>query len=609
MRFSPKQRASSKDYLMRSRQAFPLTSGFRQRRTVQQFLLWLGSQITFGKALLVVALFSLATYLTVDSLQNIVILDPIGVPKSFSDAGITSEVMAQRVRERILDIQRTDESSGPKELFHAPMDQSIADIEIPEAHVSIRIVEETLRRILHNEAHHLSADVAYSSTKAATVLRCRILKGDEILRSGPRKELLLGTSDNTSADADKVADSLALELTELANPFLEGMYLQAVNRNEEADQVADRMLQRWPDSDHEHAKAYIMKAYSAQGRGPKAAQIGRKAEIAYWYNIALDDAWAAIDLGNSWSYPHQALAWVYDEAGRFVEAESENLRAIEFDSKNAFAYNNLGLVLEDKRRFTGAAAEYRRAIHLKETYFDAHRNLGLVLVDSEGTIDQRTLLEASSEFRRAIQLDPTRSTPHYGLAIVLRDEGQLDEAVQEDRRAIQLDKGNAYAHNGLANILADLKRFTEAITEYNISLGINKDYCEPYNGIGEVRFTEGRLDEAADEYTKAVACDPAEPLPHHNLEQVLRKEGKPKLADAERKAAHDLDPKDSPLLLLAMSVAFALMFVAWLIYEYEEYRHGNHHTRLRYAFSIASGFSGLLCFAIAYIWLTFSVTR
>jgi hypothetical protein len=65
----------------------------------------------------------------------------------------------------------------------------------------------------------------------------------------------------------------------------------------------------------------------------------------------------------------------------------------------------------------------------------------------------------------------------------------------------------------------------------------------------------------------------------------------------------------SPLLLLAMSVAFAIMFVAWLIYEYEEYRHGNHHTRLRYAFSIASGFSALLCFAIAYIWLTFSVTR
>jgi lysylphosphatidylglycerol synthetase-like protein (DUF2156 family) len=65
----------------------------------------------------------------------------------------------------------------------------------------------------------------------------------------------------------------------------------------------------------------------------------------------------------------------------------------------------------------------------------------------------------------------------------------------------------------------------------------------------------------------------------------------------------------SPLLLLAMSVAYALTFIVWLILEYEEYSHGNKHTRLRYSISLASGFSAFFCFAIAYVWLVYWVTR
>jgi hypothetical protein len=64
----------------------------------------------------------------------------------------------------------------------------------------------------------------------------------------------------------------------------------------------------------------------------------------------------------------------------------------------------------------------------------------------------------------------------------------------------------------------------------------------------------------------------------------------------------------SPLLLLALCVVYGIAFIAWLIYNYEEYQHGNPHTRRGYALSLTLGFSSLTCFLIGYVWLIFQVT-
>jgi tetratricopeptide (TPR) repeat protein len=533
-RSSTTRQASSKRYLMRIRQ----TLGYRQKSVISNCLGWLRSQITFGKLAFAVVAIVLTCYLTIDSRRNIVVLDSIGVPRTFLDAGITSEILDYRVREKILNIERTDESSAPKDVLQAPMDQGIANIEIPEAHVSIRVVEDTLRKLFHTEARHLSAAVAYTPTHEYATLQCRILKGDDIVSSGPSTTLLINKSDDPSIQADKVAESLALELTDLANPFLGGMYLLAHDQKDQADKVASRMLEHWPDREHEHAKAFILKAYVAQARA--AAD---EAHAGALFATAIDDDWAAIDLDNAWSYPHQALAWIYEQSGELNKAEIENRRAIRSDFENAPAHNNLGNVLFAEGKTIEGIAEFRRAIDLDANYYEAHRNLGLALIDPEtDMIPQRTLNEASSEFRRSIELDATKSTPHYGLGIILTGENNLDAAAQEFRRAIELDPQNAFAHNGLANTLAAFHRFTEAITEYNLSLEIDRNYCEPHDGLGEIRFAEDELEEAAREYKKAIDCDTNYALAHHNLEQLLRKQGEAALADAERKAAHDLDP-------------------------------------------------------------------
>lgn len=65
----------------------------------------------------------------------------------------------------------------------------------------------------------------------------------------------------------------------------------------------------------------------------------------------------------------------------------------------------------------------------------------------------------------------------------------------------------------------------------------------------------------------------------------------------------------SPLLLLCWCILFGIGFMAWLILSYEEYQHGNPHTRERYALSEALGFSSITCFVVGYAWLIIAVTR
>jgi hypothetical protein len=65
----------------------------------------------------------------------------------------------------------------------------------------------------------------------------------------------------------------------------------------------------------------------------------------------------------------------------------------------------------------------------------------------------------------------------------------------------------------------------------------------------------------------------------------------------------------SPLLLLGWSVIFGVAFIVWLIRSYEEYQHGNPHTKQIYTISETLGFGSVVCFCLGYILLVFLVTR
>ena len=66
----------------------------------------------------------------------------------------------------------------------------------------------------------------------------------------------------------------------------------------------------------------------------------------------------------------------------------------------------------------------------------------------------------------------------------------------------------------------------------------------------------------------------------------------------------------SPLVLLALSVLYGILFIVFLATDYEAYRHKtSKYTRFKYTRNQALGYSSLFCFCIGYAWLIFIVTR
>ena len=63
----------------------------------------------------------------------------------------------------------------------------------------------------------------------------------------------------------------------------------------------------------------------------------------------------------------------------------------------------------------------------------------------------------------------------------------------------------------------------------------------------------------------------------------------------------------SPLVLLAVSVIWGVVWLAWTNYHYESWQHQETYSHHRYRLSVAFGFSGLLCFAVGYVWLGFAL--
>jgi hypothetical protein len=67
----------------------------------------------------------------------------------------------------------------------------------------------------------------------------------------------------------------------------------------------------------------------------------------------------------------------------------------------------------------------------------------------------------------------------------------------------------------------------------------------------------------------------------------------------------------SPLFALALCILYGVLFMFFLMFDYEDYRHRNGpspYTRFKYSRNTALGLSALACFCVGYAWLIVIVT-
>jgi hypothetical protein len=65
----------------------------------------------------------------------------------------------------------------------------------------------------------------------------------------------------------------------------------------------------------------------------------------------------------------------------------------------------------------------------------------------------------------------------------------------------------------------------------------------------------------------------------------------------------------SPLIVLSACVLFAIGFMVWIQFWYEQFQYGIEYRRFPYCVTKTLGFSSAIYFCIGYIWLVVAVTR
>ena len=201
------------------------------------------------------------------------VIKALNVPPELETRGLTGEVLAAKLLDRLAEIDSTARSFRAAETFRNDWGSDIR-VEIPQTGVSIGELDRTLRQWLGNRTEIGGEVVIRDQALALTV------------RVGAQGTV---TATGAEADVDALLQRLAEGVFERSQPFRYSKYLELSGRPDEAMAVAVRLAETGPQAERAWAWAQISNLKLNAGDLAAAAEAGRRA-------VALD--------------PDQALGWL-----------------------------------------------------------------------------------------------------------------------------------------------------------------------------------------------------------------------------------------------------------------------------------------------------------
>ncbi|HUE65613.1 MAG TPA: hypothetical protein VMO78_14665 [Rhizomicrobium sp.] len=151
--------------------------------------------------------------------SNGLLFEPFSVPPDLASRGLTGDVVAAKVLDRLTLMQKQTSSQRPARTYANSWDQHDIKLEIPETGVSLAELDNWLRGKLGHDTH-VSGDVVHTASGIALTARA----GED------GAESVAGPQD----DIDALTQQLAESLYRLTQPFRYAMYLTTHGRADEA---------------------------------------------------------------------------------------------------------------------------------------------------------------------------------------------------------------------------------------------------------------------------------------------------------------------------------------------------------------------------------------
>lgn len=377
------------------------------------------------KLLWIVLCVLLFTFVVRDLSTELIAIEPISVPKAFSENGYTPEVASRRLRDAL-----SDYASKSKTLMKSPNiapSNELPNIIVPKIDLSLDTVVSSIRSVLHNERRHTISGEMIIRGKLAW-LRLRV-DGREVFSSPNGIDI---------ENPDELFVAAVPDTMYKIRPYLVAAAMYKADPKKAAQKAGD-IIDHLPASDINVVWACVLKGLfliEHEKDYPQAEALLQRAVF--------------LDATNS--VAHNNLGLAMDRQGRRDVAIAEYRHAMELDKKYATPHNNLGAILKEEGKVEEAIAEYRNAMELDKTFASPHSNLAIVLAE------QGKPEEAIAEYHRALEIDPKLAAAHNNLGLILNHQGKLDKAILEFRLATEADPNDLIAKNNLQEALRRQKQ-------------------------------------------------------------------------------------------------------------------------------------------------------
>jgi tetratricopeptide (TPR) repeat protein len=180
--------------------------------------------------------------------------------------------------------------------------------------------------------------------------------------------------------------------------------------------------------------------------------------------------------------PHLFAGQLFEQDGKFADAEREYKQALVLDAGSNDALTGLANIYMRGRRFPEAEDYLRKLLADQPDSAPAHIQLGRVLA-AEGKTDA-----AIAELQAGIKLAPEDEAVERDLADLYTTAGKHDLAEAAYRGLLTAHPNDAELHRTLGQTLLRQKKFVEAQQEFANAVKINPRLGEAY---GDLAFAAG----------------------------------------------------------------------------------------------------------------------
>ncbi len=319
--------------------------------------------------------------------------------------------------------------------------------------------------------------------------------------------------------------------------FVVATFIVQTNTSVSAQSSGQQTRNRWEKLVYEDAKALIQETTLELAKNPQNAVALRMRSSAFYRNKESEkgkaDAVAALALLKSPADAEEFEAKCYAERRleKYDEALLSCTKAIELDSKYAWAYYNRGSVNEGKKQNEQAAADYTKAIELNPNYFDAYSRRGYIYtLNKEHT-------KAIADYTKSIELDPKRASVYSARGYVYYYEKEYELAFADFSKAIELDPKYALAYFYRGSAYNNKKEYDKAIADLTKSIELDSKNALAYNARGFAYSYKKEYNSAIADYTRSIELDPKHVLAYYNRAYAYEAKGEKILADKDRQKA------------------------------------------------------------------------